>query len=127
MSRNQEGTSISEKESKNSTINFTYYNPGRTFDGTPYDAAGQAVIQTASVFRLAQIAVHDMEIQVRNAYLQRNLEIDGNPRAEAWEESPEGKLVNSLRLGLEKMQKRLSALHTSATYDPNAPLPPEDE
>lgn len=84
------------------------------------------MLQTDAVFKLAQVAVHDMEIQARNAFLQRNLENDGEPRAEDWDESPEGKLIASLHGALEKMRKRLAALHRSVTFDPSAPLPKDD-
>lgn len=67
-----------------------------------------------------------MEIQARNAFLQRNLENDGEPRAEDWDDSPEGKLIAGLQAALDKMRKRLNALHRSVTFDPSAPLPKED-
>lgn len=67
-----------------------------------------------------------MEIQARNAFLQRNLENDGDPRAGDWDDSPEGKLIASLHAALEKMRKRLNALHRSVTFDPNAPIPDEE-
>ncbi len=114
-----------EKKSDKSTVVFTYHDPSRTFDGTPFEAAGQAVQQTQAVLKLAQRAVYDAEIQVRNAFLQRNLENGGDPKVDEWDGSPEAILLAQLASVLEKLQVRARYLYQAATFDPNAPLPKE--
>lgn len=114
---------MTNKEKKPSTTTFTYHDPGRNFDGDPYEAAGKAVVQVTNVLKLVTVALHDTRIQVRNAYLQRNLEQSEDPNAQAWEDSPEAKTFDALESVVEKMQKKLTALHRAATYDPSAPLP----
>lgn len=116
-----------ENKADKSSIVFTYHDPGRTFDGSPFEAAGQSVQQSAAVLKLAQRAIYDTEIQVRNAYLQRNLENGGDPKAGEWENSPEAKLLGQLASVLDKLQVRLRALHQAATFDPSEPIPKEDD
>lgn len=108
-------------KTKPSTINLTYHDPGRTFDGTPYEAAGKAVVQTSNVLKLGQKALRDTAILVRNAWMQRNLDLGGSPSAEDWEESPESRLLRTLSAAFEQIQRKLGALHRSASYDPNNP------
>jgi len=110
-----------QRPSKPSTVNFTYHDPSRTFDGTPYEASGKAVEQTANVVKLLRRAIADTLIQVRNAYMQRNLETTGETGIEKWENSPEYKLLKQFIIATAAMTKKLAALHRATTYDPSHP------
>lgn len=110
-----------QKPRKNSTVNFTYHDPGRTFDGTPYEASGKAVEQTANVVKLLRRAIMDTLVQVRNAYMQRNLDTTGETGIEDWEDSPEHKMLKQFIAATAAMAKRLAALHRATTYDPAHP------
>lgn len=111
---------------KKSTTTFTYHDPGRTFDGSPYEAAGLSVEQTHRVMNLTKKAIFDTHIQARNAFMQRNLDLGGKPRGGEYEDSAEYKLLVALNASVEAAQKKLSALHRAVTYDPKNP-PTEDE
>lgn len=111
---------------KKSTTTFTYHDPGRTFDGTPYEAAGKSVEQTHRVINLTKKAIYDTHIQARNSFMQRNLDLGDKPRGGEYEDSPEYKLLITLNASLDAMQKKLGALHRAVTYDPKNP-PKEDE
>lgn len=103
---------------KSSTVQFTYHDPSRTYDGTPYEAAGKAVAQTTSVVSLLWRALTDTTVQVRNAYMQRNLDLDGDANVEAWESSPEYKALQEVAKSMQTIQRKLKALHQASTYDP---------
>lgn len=106
---------------KTTSINFTYHDPGRTFDGTPFEASGKAVEQTSSVVNLLRRSISDTTIQVRNAYLQRNIEATGDPNVEGWESSGEYKMLLQFARTALAMKKKLRALHKATTYDPSHP------
>lgn len=106
---------------KQSTVHFTYHDPGRTFDGTPYEASGKAVTQVLNLLKLLRRAILDTGIQVRNAYMQRNLDTQGEPNAEGWESAPEKKIITGFVETIDAMQKKLTALHRATTYDPSKP------
>lgn len=110
------------EDTRKSTIQFTYNDPGRTFDGTPYEASGKAVVQTSNVLKLLHRSILDTIIQARNAYMQRNLDLTGDVGIDKWEDSAEYKMLSSFLTTIERMQTRLSALYRATTYDPmNAP------
>lgn len=106
------------RNKKPSTINFSYHDPGRTFDGTPYEAAGKSVEQTANVVNLLRRAIADTAVQVRNAYMQRRLDTEGDTGIEEWPDSPEAKMLGQFARTAVLMKKKLSALHRASTYDP---------
>jgi hypothetical protein len=106
---------------KKSSTTFTYNDPGRTFDGTPYEAAGKSVLQTMNVLKLLQRALQDTAIQSRNAYMQRQLETTGKPNAEGWESAPEYRVLHALKGAVKILNKKLTALHRAVSYDPNNP------
>lgn len=106
-----------------STVTFTYHDPNRTFKGTPYEAAGQAVTQSSNVLKLFLRSISDTDTQVRNAYMQRSLDLHGEPDAAGYEDSGEAKMLASFVETTKGMQKRLTALHRAASYDPSAPMP----
>lgn len=109
------------KPRKPSTINFSYHDPSRTFDGTPYEAAGASVEQTGNVVKLLRRAIADTAIQVRNAYMQRNLDTTGETGIENWDNSPENKMLRQFVTATAAMAKKLAALHRATTYDPQHP------
>lgn len=109
------------KPRKSSTINFSYHDPSRTFDGTPYEAAGASVEQTSNVVKLLRRAIADTAIQVRNAYMQRNLDTTGETGIENWDNSPENKMLRQFVTATAAMAKKLAALHRATTYDPQHP------
>lgn len=117
-----------------STTTFTYHDPSRCFDGTPYEAAEQAVEQSRRVLRLMERALEDTRVQVRNAYMTRRLDTDEeDPGAIQWEASPEERLLLSLverveliETNLEWMRGKLRFLQGSAAYDPKNPPTEED-
>lgn len=106
---------------KQSTTVFTYHDPGRTFDGTPYQAAAKAVTQAANVLKLYEKALKDANIQARNAFMQRQLDLVGKPNVDSYIESPEYKLILGFIAAASEMQKRLTALHKAVGYDPGNP------
>lgn len=106
---------------KPSSITYTYHDPSRTFDGTPYEAAQKAVVQTSQVVKLLQRAVADTTIQVRNAHMQRSLDTGGDPDAEGWEDSAQKRLLVGFSNSLNHMYIRLGTLHKAAGYDPKNP------
>jgi hypothetical protein len=121
-------TSLSKRKnqmSEKSSFSFTYHDPSKNFDGTPYEAAGKAVIQVDNVMKLLQKALYDTNIQARNAYMQRNLDTGKDPNAAGWEHAPEAKLLNGLIETTGKIRKRLPALLRAISYDPKNP-PKED-
>lgn len=112
-------------DTQKSAIVFTYHHPGRTFEGTPYDAAEQAVWQSQRVVALLDKSLDDTLIQVRNAWMQRNIDLGGSPNAADFEESAEGRLMISIAEMNKTMDKKLGVLRKAASYDPKNP-PKED-
>ncbi len=106
-----------------------YKNPNthEDFDGSPYIAAGLAVEQVKGFIALAQKALTDSTIQVRNSHLQRTLDTEGAPDIDAWDASSELKLIKILQGALVVMNRKLGALQTAASFDPTAPLPKEEK
>jgi hypothetical protein len=104
-----------------STITYTYHDPSRTFDGTPYEAAGLAIDQASAVAKLFQRALRDTAIQVRNAHLQRDLDLGDAPNAEAWETSAQKRLLDSFSSQTSEIQARMKLLRRAAAYDPKNP------
>src|SRR5688572_1444099 len=111
--------------SEKSSFSFAYHDPSKNFDGTPYEAAGKAVIQVDNVMRLLQKALYDTNIQARNAYMQRNLDTGKDPNAQGWENAPEAKLPNGLIQTTGKNRNKLPALLRAISHDPKNP-PKED-
>lgn len=109
------------QENKPSTTTFTYHDPSKNFDGTPYEAAGKAIAQTGNVVRLLQRSLKDTMVQVRNAYMQRNIDLGDDPKAADWSGSGEQKLLAALMTVTERFLSKLAALHKSATFDPSDP------
>jgi hypothetical protein len=103
------------------TVTYTYHDPGRTFDGNVYEATGLAVAQSAATLKLFQRAISDTAIQVRNAHMQRNLDLGGPADAASWDDSPQKRIIDNLSNLAEGMQERLQLLHKAATYDPKNP------
>lgn len=108
------------KEKKSSTT-FTYYEPGRTFDGDCYEAAGKSVEQTHRITKLLRKSIYDTHIQTRNAFMQRNLDLGNKPKGGEYDETGEYKLLAKMDAAVHAIQKKLSALHRSVTYDPKNP------
>lgn len=106
---------------KKSSVVFTYHDPGRTFDGTPYQAAAKSASQAANVLRLLEKALKDTNIQARNAWMQRQLDVTGEPNAKQYESSPEFKLITAALESSVSLKKRLAALEQAVGYDPAAP------
>lgn len=104
-----------------STVVFTYHDPGKTYDGTPYEAAGLAVDQCKRVMNLYQRALRDTAIQVRNSYMQRNLDLTGDPSAATWTDSAEAKALAVLFNHSKITVTKLGALQRAAAYDPKHP------
>lgn len=112
---------MSEEErklKKTSSTTFVYHDPGRTFDGSPYEASGKSVIQMINLLKLLRRAINDTEVQVRNAYMQRNLDTVGDPDAAGWETAAETRILTGFLDSVELMTKKLNALHKATTYDP---------
>jgi hypothetical protein len=109
-----------------SSITFTYHDPSKTFDGTPYEAAGKSVIQVDGVLKLLQKALIDTNVQARNAYMQRNLDLGEDANATGWENAPEAKVIAGLIQNTSKVRKRLPAILRAVSYDPNNPPKEED-
>lgn len=106
-----------------STQTFTYHDPSRCFDGTPYDAAGAAAEQAGIVLSLATLAVNDTNIQARNAFMQRNLDTGEDPQGSEWEDSLQAKTLREALDAIELAARKLRAIRVAASYDPKAPLP----
>ena len=112
-----------------STTTFTYYDPSRYFDGTPYEAAGKAVDQTRAVLWLLDRALSDTSVQVRNAYMSRRLDTgEDDPGAIQWEDSPEARALRLIdsKIGgvseaLAELELKLKAVQMAASYDPKHP------
>jgi hypothetical protein len=104
-----------------STITYTYHDPSRTFDGTPYEAAGLAIDQATSVAKLLQRALRDTHVQVRNAHMQRNLDLGGQPDADPWDNSAQKRLLDSFASQTTDIHHRLRMLRKAAVYDPKNP------
>lgn len=108
-------------QTRPTTVTFTYHDPGRTFDGTVYEATGLAVAQSSATLKLFQRALADTTIQVRNAHMQRNLDIGGDADAASWDDSPQKRIIDNLAKASEGMQERLQLLHRASTFDPKNP------
>lgn len=114
-----------QKSIAKSTFTFTYHDPSRSFDGTPYESAARAVLQVDSVAKLLQRALIDANTQARNAWMQRNMDLGGEPQAENWEESAESRILTAQLESVGKLRKKLPALMRATAYDPKNP-PKED-
>lgn len=114
-----------QKSVAKSTFTFTYHDPSRSFDGTPYEASARAVLQVDAVAKLLQRAIIDANTQARNAYMQRNLDLGGEPNAEGWTEAAEARILAAQLEGVTKLRKKLPALMRATAYDPKNP-PKED-
>lgn len=116
-------------EPKQSTTTFTYHDPSRNFEGTPYEAASKSVVQTRNVLRLMARALSDTKIQARNAYMSRRLDT-GHETAGAihWPEAAEAGALEHVehRLALIEnellaLDKKLKAITMAVSYDPKHP------
>jgi len=115
-----------EIKTKDSSTTFTYRDPSRNFDGTPYQAAAQAVVQTDAVLRLALRSLRDTAVQARNAYMQANLDTGDEPNAAAWPESAQARTLARMVSEIVAMRKKLAPLLRAVAYDPKNP-PKEDD
>ena len=106
---------------KTSTTTFTYYDPSRCFDGTPYEAAGQAAAQALEVIALALRATQDTAIQARNSWMQSNIDRGGDPDGSEWEDSPQARVIERVVASLDEAGRLLRATQRSASYDPKNP------
>lgn len=109
-----------------SSFTFTYHDPSRNFDGTPYEAAAKAVLQVDAVARLLQRALIDTNTQARNAFMQRNLDLGEEANAQKWVTEPEARILAGQLEVTSKLRKRLPALIRAVGYDPNNPPKEED-
>lgn len=113
----------------NASTTFTYHDPSRSFSGTPYEAAGQAVDQSRRVLLLLARALKDTGIQTRNAYMSRRLDLgEDDPAAFGWEDEPEAKTlrfvmfqISNMERALVGLDKKLQAVGKAAAYDPTVP------
>lgn len=116
---------LPDKNSTTSSTTFTYHQPDRVFEGSPYDATRQAVRQTYNVANLLRRSIRDTNVQTRNAFMQRNLDTGKKPEAEAYEASAEHRLLQAMDSTVKKIQIKLTALEKAVSYDPKNP-PKED-
>lgn len=98
-----------------------YYVDPRNFDGTPYEAAGQAVDQLISMSAHMQQAIGDAGIVIRSAEMERQIAVFGAPEASAFENGPQRALLTAMQRNMEQQITKLRALKIAATYDPKHP------
>lgn len=113
-----------------STTTFTYHDPSRCFDGTPYEAAGKSVQQARLVMLLLARALRDANVQARNAYMSRRLDLgEDDPGAILYPtDAPEARAlthvmtqINNMESALVALDKKLRAVGSAVAYDPKHP------
>lgn len=75
------------------------------------------------MIELAILAVNDVNIQARNAFMQRNLDAGDDPRGSEWEDDIQSKAVRDALEALQVAAKKMRAVRVASSYDPKAPMP----
>ena len=107
--------------------NYTYRNP-RLFDGEPDEVAGAAALQAMDIIEVLTHALNDVWVLARNSALTDYYKEHGEMPEDAdawWAEQPLAKSLLSSNRYFNEGTKKLDAVSTALTFDPNAPL--EDE
>lgn len=93
----------------------------REFDGNPYEVAERAVQQAEALLDLTIRAVEDAETMARNADLEQQMDLGGEPDAAAWTHGPAGHKWQTILDGLALSAKTLSVLRQYAAWNPKSP------
>jgi Ni,Fe-hydrogenase I large subunit len=99
---------------------YTVVDP-RTFDGNPYEVAGRAMRQLASLVEQMQALAPATSLMVRNAYMERNLAEGKDAGAKEWPESAQGRMISTVTEELSILQRQLNALAKAGEFDPKHP------
>jgi hypothetical protein len=93
----------------------------RTFDGDPYEVAERAVLQAQGVVELLSECLASARLMVRNAELSRQIDLGGDPDAQAFEESAQGRRWEELEVSAGTLNSTLGVLAKTASYNPKKP------
>lgn len=101
------------------TQTFAIADP-RTFDGDPYEVAERAALQAAALGRLLRLTTETARLMVRNADLERQLALDGDCDAAAFEEGAVARKIDAVIEAASEAEKQLTLVARAAAYNPKA-------
>lgn len=105
---------------ENSTV-VVVTDPG-TFDGDPFEVAERAARQAQGLARLLAQTIDRAATMGRNSFMERNLQgIGGKPRADEWEDSPQGRKYGSAHHAAKQLERDLEVLSAATGYNPKRP------
>jgi hypothetical protein len=93
----------------------------REFDGNPYEVAEQATRQLHGLARLMELSLPAVEKMARNAQMERDIALGGEPDAAGWPDSPQGRQFEMIRRQNADHVRVLNYLVQAAAYDPKNP------
>lgn len=99
---------------------FTITDP-RDYDGNPFEVAERAVQQSAAVAKLLGTTFDSMRLMVRNAELERQIQIGERPDPRKWEDGPQAASLTLMASEVETLVRRFDALSRAAGFDPKHP------
>jgi hypothetical protein len=106
------------RKKKTMNTEFNYKNPSETFDGTPYEAAEQTVIQVEKILDLLSRGLADIQTQGLNAHMQRNLDNDLPPDAATYSALPEYEVLEQMKDDVLDLERRLALIRKAVSFDP---------
>lgn len=93
----------------------------REFDGDPYEVAERATLQAEALLNLTIQAVEDAEVMARNADLEQQMDLGGQPDASLWADSAAGKRWKAVSERLTGVVPDLGVLRRFAAFNPKRP------
>lgn len=93
----------------------------REYDGNPYEVAERAFLQAQGVAQLLYLTVEYAKLMARNAEMEREMALGGEPNAAAFPKSAQGVKLSTLSKQVRSIDKTLEALRRAAAYDPMHP------
>lgn len=93
----------------------------REFDGDPYEVAERATLQAESLLKLTIQAVEDAEVMARNADLEQQMDLGGEPDALSWATSAAGRRWKLVTDRLADAVPDLAVLRRFASFNPKRP------
>lgn len=101
------------------TQTFAIADP-RTFEGDPYEVAERAALQAAALARLLKQTTEGARLMVRNADLQRQLDLDGDCSAASFEDSVVAQKLAKAIEDAAAAEKALTLVAKAAAFNPKA-------
>lgn len=101
---------------------FTVADP-RTFDGDVYETAERAIRQAGAVAQVLDEALSTAYTMLRNAELDRQLILTGDCDAPGFDDTPQGRKFEGVRVKVQEIESELSTLTKVAAFNPRRRIP----